>query len=157
MYLEGNCKNFLSLPFNLLYAQVDINLSAVWPYLSFFLNTRAINLMMSILYSKYLRDEQTCSYNSNNKETKKILILFLRPEVLGSKEQFTLIKGILWQRCSLNMCLIYTSHKSISVHPCILVHKHTDILSTAQDMRNLKKKVKYIVSFSRSSPSLLLR
>lgn len=58
------------------------------------------------------------------------------------------------------MCLIYTSYKSIGVHPCILVHKHTDLLSTAQDMRKLgkkKEKVKYIVSFHVAPPSLLLR
>lgn len=49
----------------------------------FFLNTRAINLMMSIMYSQCLRDEQTCSYKSNNKETKKILILLCEARTVG--------------------------------------------------------------------------
>lgn len=54
-----------------------------------------------------------------------------------------------------NKCLIYTSHKPVGVHPCILVHKHTDILSTAQDMRKLKQtknQTKIYRFFSCSSP-----
>lgn len=39
--------------------------------------------MMSTTYSQYLRDEQICNYNSNNKETKTTLILSLEARGVG--------------------------------------------------------------------------
>lgn len=107
---------------------------------SFFsLSTRAINNNLYKVLPIPPRDEQIYNYkNGNNKESKKFCSSLLRSEKSGSKQQSTLIKGVLRKERLLNMCLIYTSHKPLCVHSCTLIYKHIDILSIARKNKEEK-------------------